>query len=92
MPRAWVDTKIALMTFWTLTRNYLGSAEASADLAQVEAKRATIAMPEAPLAKQRATERGVQSGPTAPLAAEILERSAFEPSSLVRGPRSDFGP
>jgi lipopolysaccharide/colanic/teichoic acid biosynthesis glycosyltransferase len=38
----WVDTKIALMTLRTLIRNYLGSAEASADLAQVEAKRTTL--------------------------------------------------
>jgi len=88
---AWVDTKIALMTLWTLSRNYLGSAEASADLAQVEAKRASLAMPEATLAKKSTTERGVHSGPTAPLAAEIMERSAFEPSSLGRGPRSNFG-
>jgi len=38
----WVDTKIALMTLRTLIQNYLGSDEASADLAQVEAKRTTL--------------------------------------------------
>jgi lipopolysaccharide/colanic/teichoic acid biosynthesis glycosyltransferase len=39
----WVDIKIALRTLRILSRNYLGSAEASADLAQVEAKRASLA-------------------------------------------------
>jgi len=38
----WVDVKIALMTLRFLSRTYLGSAEASADLAQVEAKRAGL--------------------------------------------------
>ena len=42
----WVDTKITLMTLRILTRNYLGSAEALADLAQVQAKRSRLAMPE----------------------------------------------
>lgn len=38
----WVDLKIALKTLRILSRNYLGSAEASADLAQVEAKRSSL--------------------------------------------------
>lgn len=42
----WVDTKIALTTLRVLSRSYLGSAEASADLAQVNEKRANLAMPE----------------------------------------------
>jgi lipopolysaccharide/colanic/teichoic acid biosynthesis glycosyltransferase len=42
----WVDTKIVLMTLRILTRNYLGSAEVQADLAQVQAKRDSLAMPE----------------------------------------------
>lgn len=42
----WVDTKIVLMTLRILTRNYLGSAEALADLAQVQAKRDSLAMSE----------------------------------------------
>lgn len=41
----WVDTKIVLMTLRALVRNYLGSAEASADLAQVEAKRGAVLGP-----------------------------------------------
>jgi len=38
----WLDLKIALMTTRILGKNYLGSVEASADLQQVEAKRANL--------------------------------------------------
>jgi lipopolysaccharide/colanic/teichoic acid biosynthesis glycosyltransferase len=41
----WLDLKIVLMTLKIMSRNYLRSAEASADLAQVEAKRAELTMP-----------------------------------------------
>lgn len=44
----WVDTKIAFMTLRILTRNYLGSAEAAADLAEVQAKQSSLAMPDSP--------------------------------------------
>jgi lipopolysaccharide/colanic/teichoic acid biosynthesis glycosyltransferase len=42
----WFDLKIALMTLKVLTRHYIGSAEASADLVQVEAKRSSLLKPE----------------------------------------------
>ena len=48
----WFDLKIALMTLGVLTRHYLGSAEASADLAQVEAKRSSLGMPDPTLPEQ----------------------------------------
>jgi lipopolysaccharide/colanic/teichoic acid biosynthesis glycosyltransferase len=48
----WVDTKIALMTLRTLSRSYLGSAEASADLAQVQDKRASLATPQSNVPEQ----------------------------------------
>jgi lipopolysaccharide/colanic/teichoic acid biosynthesis glycosyltransferase len=70
----WVDTQIALMTVRTLTRNYLGSAEAVADLAQVEAKRSSLAMPgTSPPAKTNARTESA-SDPT--VRVEIVRRSA----------------
>jgi lipopolysaccharide/colanic/teichoic acid biosynthesis glycosyltransferase len=42
----WFDLKIALMTLQIMSKSHLGSAEASADLAQVQAKRANLAMAE----------------------------------------------
>jgi lipopolysaccharide/colanic/teichoic acid biosynthesis glycosyltransferase len=68
----WVDMKIALMTLWTLSRNYLGSAEASADLAQVETKRTSLVMPETILPEyppllQTATTLSIR---------DVVERSA----------------
>jgi lipopolysaccharide/colanic/teichoic acid biosynthesis glycosyltransferase len=53
----WVDTKIALLTLTILGRNYLGSAEASADLAQVKSKRAKLGMPETALPDQPPTQK-----------------------------------
>ena len=41
-----LDLKIALTTLRIMGKSYLGSAEASADLAQVQAKRANLAMAE----------------------------------------------
>jgi lipopolysaccharide/colanic/teichoic acid biosynthesis glycosyltransferase len=70
----WVDTKIALLTLRVLGRNYLGSAEASADLAQVQTKRAKLAMPETALPDQ--TQNGIQSAATPPVRAEVMKRSA----------------
>lgn len=48
----WVDAKIALMTLRVLTRNYLGSAEAAADLAEVQAKQNNLARPDTPARPQ----------------------------------------
>ena len=42
----WLDFKIALTTLRIMSKSYVGSAEASADLAQVQAKRANLAMAE----------------------------------------------
>ena len=67
-----VDTKIVLMTLRILTRNYLGSAEALADLAQVQAKRSSLAMPES-----SAPAKPIASiEPTPPVRAEV-KRSAL---------------
>jgi lipopolysaccharide/colanic/teichoic acid biosynthesis glycosyltransferase len=41
----WLDFKILLMTLRVMGKSYLGSAEASADLQQVQAKRANFAKP-----------------------------------------------
>jgi hypothetical protein len=69
----WVDTKIALMTLRILTRNYLGSAEALADLAQVQAKQSSLVMPEsAPPPKAIASIE-----PTPPVRSEVVKRSAL---------------
>jgi lipopolysaccharide/colanic/teichoic acid biosynthesis glycosyltransferase len=67
----WVDMKIVLMTLRTLSRNYLGSAEASADLIQVGMKRASLATPNLP-----EQSPPLQSAPTSPVRAEVVERSA----------------
>jgi lipopolysaccharide/colanic/teichoic acid biosynthesis glycosyltransferase len=51
----WFDLKIALMTLQIMSKSHLGSAEASADLAQVQAKRANLAMAEVePVAREPA--------------------------------------
>jgi lipopolysaccharide/colanic/teichoic acid biosynthesis glycosyltransferase len=68
----WVDTKIVLMTLRILTRNYLGSAEASADLAQVQAKRSGLAMPES----SPKTIASIEPATTPPTSAEVVKRSA----------------
>jgi lipopolysaccharide/colanic/teichoic acid biosynthesis glycosyltransferase len=69
----WVDTKIVLMTVRTLARNYLGSAEALADLAQVEAKRSSIVKPAtSSLAKRKAGNEPAGKTPVR----EVVERSA----------------
>jgi lipopolysaccharide/colanic/teichoic acid biosynthesis glycosyltransferase len=72
----WVDTKIALLTLRVLGRNYLGSAEASADLAQVQSKRAKLAMPETALPDQPPTQRDIPPAATPPVRAEVVKRSA----------------
>ena len=71
----WVDAKIALMTLWTLSRNYLGSAEASADLAQVEQKRASLAVPEASLPDPTAPPHLAEPVTTAPLPTKVVKLS-----------------
>ena len=40
----WLDLKIMLMTLRIMSRSYLRSAEAAADLAQVQVKRADLSM------------------------------------------------
>jgi lipopolysaccharide/colanic/teichoic acid biosynthesis glycosyltransferase len=69
----WVDLKIALMTLRTLSRNYLGSAEASADLAQVQDKRATLAASETDFPEQPPM---LQPATTPPVRAAVVGRSA----------------
>ena len=70
----WVDTQIALMTLRVLGRNYLGSVEALADLAQVQAKRSSLAMPEsAPPSK---TISNIEPATPPPGRAEVVKRSA----------------
>jgi lipopolysaccharide/colanic/teichoic acid biosynthesis glycosyltransferase len=69
----WVDLKIALMTLRTLSRNYLGSAEASADLAQVQDKRAALAASETDLPEQPPM---LQPATTPPVRAAVVQRSA----------------
>jgi lipopolysaccharide/colanic/teichoic acid biosynthesis glycosyltransferase len=71
----WVDTRIALLTLRYLGRNYLGSAEASADLAQVQDKRANLAMPETALPKRAPAQKGMQGAATPPLRANVVKRS-----------------
>lgn len=70
----WIDTKIALMTLRILSRNYLGSAEALADLAQVQAKRSSLAMPEGSSAKQ--TFAGPEPSNASPVHADAVTHSA----------------
>jgi lipopolysaccharide/colanic/teichoic acid biosynthesis glycosyltransferase len=70
----WVDTKIALMTLRILTRNYLGSAEAMADLAQVQAKQSSLSMPESPPVPPKAI---ASLEPPPPVRGEVVKRSAL---------------
>ena len=72
----WVDMKIALMTLRVLSRNYLGSAEASADLVQVQAKRARLAEPGDAGNGSPGQSPTLQPGTTAPVRAELVKRSA----------------
>lgn len=70
----WLDTKIALMTLRILTRNYLGSEEALADLAQVKAKQSSLAMPESsPPPKKIVSSESVTKPP---VLTEVVKRSA----------------
>jgi lipopolysaccharide/colanic/teichoic acid biosynthesis glycosyltransferase len=48
----WFDLKVLLMTVRIMGKSYLGSAEASADLQQVQAKRTNLAMGAEPLAHE----------------------------------------
>jgi lipopolysaccharide/colanic/teichoic acid biosynthesis glycosyltransferase len=68
----WLDTKIAIMTLRTLSRNYLGSAEAVEDLAQVQAKQDSLAIPESAPPKKTASIE-----PVAPVRAKVARRSAL---------------
>lgn len=71
----WVDTKIALMTLRILSRNYLGSAEALADLAQVHAKRTKLSSPESsPPSQPIAASEPVSA---TSVHAEVLRRPAL---------------
>jgi len=71
----WVDTKIALMTLRILSRNYLGSAEALADLAQVHAKRSKLSASESSPPSQPMAGGEPVSAPT--VHAEVLRRPAL---------------
>lgn len=71
----WVDTKIALMTLRILSRNYLGSAEALADLAQVHAKRTKLAASESSQPSQPTPGSEPVTAP--PVHAEVLRRPAL---------------
>jgi hypothetical protein len=70
----WVDTKITLMTLRILTRNYLGSAEALADLAQVQAKQSSLVMPESPPPSKTIASSAPATTP--PMRAEVVKRAA----------------
>jgi len=61
------------MTLRTLSRNYLGSAEAVEDLAQVQAKQSSLVMPERAPPLPKAT---ADIEPTPPVRAEVVKRSA----------------
>ena len=69
----WVDLKIALTTLRVLSRHYLGSAESSADLAQVEAKRASMATADATREDTPATSQHPTAAPH--VRTEAIERS-----------------
>jgi lipopolysaccharide/colanic/teichoic acid biosynthesis glycosyltransferase len=71
----WLDTKIAITTLRILTRNYVGSAEALADLAQVQAKRSSLATPESTLSPK--TTASIEPAPTSPVRAEVVKRTAL---------------
>jgi hypothetical protein len=70
----WLDTKITLMTLRTLSRNYLGSAEAVEDLAQVQAKQTSLAITESPPPPPKTT---ANIEPAPPVRAEVVKRSAL---------------
>ncbi len=59
------------MTLRILTRNYLGSAEAAADLAEVQAKQTSLAMPDNPPPQKIASVEAAQ-----PVRTEAVKRSA----------------
>jgi hypothetical protein len=61
------------MTLRTLSRNYLGSAEAVEDLAQVQAKQSSLAIPESPSLPK--TIANIE--PTPPVRAEVVKRTAL---------------
>jgi lipopolysaccharide/colanic/teichoic acid biosynthesis glycosyltransferase len=67
-----VDTKIVIMTLRILTRNYGGSADALADLAEVKAKQDGLAISKGSPPQAIA---GIQ--PTPPVRAETVQRSAL---------------
>ncbi|MDE2602191.1 MAG: sugar transferase [Bradyrhizobium sp.] len=76
----WVDIKIVLMTLRTLSRNFLGSTEAAADLAQVEKKRANLAAVGTAQAEQPPALADqspmLQPAALAPVRPEVMKRSA----------------
>ena len=68
----WLDIKIVLMTLRMMGKNYLGSAEASADLQQVQAKRDNLAMTNVEVLAQVSRQTSV----TPAVSSEIAKRSA----------------
>jgi lipopolysaccharide/colanic/teichoic acid biosynthesis glycosyltransferase len=79
----WLDLKIALMTLRILGKNYLGSVEASADLQQVEAKRANLAVTEDEAGGREPTPRPRQR---AAALSEVTNRPAPITNELVAQP------
>ena len=76
----WLDTKIAITTLRILTRNYVGSAEALADLAQVQAKRSSLATHESSLSPKATASiepAPTSPAPTSPVRAEVVKRTAL---------------
>jgi lipopolysaccharide/colanic/teichoic acid biosynthesis glycosyltransferase len=77
----WLDVKIGLLTLRILGKNYLGSVEASADLQQVEAKRANLTGTGAEPIGSGTTPVKLRQRPAAP--SEIAGRSAANSNEVV---------
>jgi lipopolysaccharide/colanic/teichoic acid biosynthesis glycosyltransferase len=77
----WLDFKIVLMTLRMMGKNYLGSVEASADLEQVQAKRANLAAADAAPLGGEAAPLKLRQRPVA--RGEIGNRSAANSNEVV---------
>jgi lipopolysaccharide/colanic/teichoic acid biosynthesis glycosyltransferase len=81
----WLDVKILLMTLRMMGRNYLGSVEASADLQQVAAKRAKLAVVEG--AGREAVSTRLRQRPAVPApSGDATELSARASEEMVAEP------
>ena len=80
----WVDLKIALMTLRIMSKSYLTSAEATADLEQVQAKRANLAPTDVVLIDREPPQLKPRQRAVAPLGrSEIPERVATGNEEMV---------